>query len=340
MDDQVEDTHKEKIDKMNKNIVFVTSTQNIDSAISLSQYIYNGVILITFIGELHKKTFKCDEPSLSIATYCKNAAERNPNCRIMLEYGSQDDVNKWPECTIKETFESLKKLQLESDRSSQVIPFDERPNIIGIDKQHDLYWTDWSSFDTDKYGNVYDYISKCYVKPFFDKVESKDDIGLIKLLPSRFFLNKESRGILESRDNLVSYHNILIKRFEFIKTLIEQKKSIEKTLNKQKKSIEEILIEQKKSIDEIKKNLQIFWSQVTDFYVLKKLFMSSPSNPNIDEYIVLIGEYHKQNITDLINFYSKSCRDKDLYYSLVDKNKNIDKDGKIVCVNIFKTYTF
>ena len=40
MDDQVEDIHKEKIDKMKKNIVFVTSKQNIDSVISLSQYIY------------------------------------------------------------------------------------------------------------------------------------------------------------------------------------------------------------------------------------------------------------------------------------------------------------
>ena len=324
MDDQVEDIHKEKIDKMKKNIVFVTSKQNIDSVISLSQYIYNGVILFTFIGELHKETFKCDEPSISIATYCRNAAERNPNCRIMLEYGSRDDIKKWSDCTIKETFECLKNLEVESGRSSQVIPFDERPIIIGIDKQYDLYWVDWSSFDTDIYGNEYDYISKCYVNPFFDKVECKDDKGLLKLLPQRFFPN------LESRNHLVSYHKSLIKKFEFIKTLIEQKKIIEKT-----QSIDEILIEHKKSIDEIKANLQIYWAQVTDFYVLKKLFMRH-SNPDINEYIVLIGEYHKQNITDFFKF-SKS---KDLYYNLVDQNKNIDKDGKVVCVNIFTTYSF
>jgi hypothetical protein len=124
----------------------------------------------------------------------------------------------------------------------------------------------------------------------------------------------------------------LIKKFEFIKTLIEQKKSIEKT-----QSIDESLIEHKKSIAEIKRLLQIYWAQVADFYVLKKLFIRSPSNPNIDEYIVLIGEYHKQNITEFIKSFSKS---KDLYYNLVDQNKNIDKDGKVVCVNIYKTYTF
>jgi hypothetical protein len=326
MEDILEDIHQKKIDKMKKNIVFVTSKESIDSAISLSQYIYNGAILFTFIGELHKEIFKCDEPSISIATYCRNAAKRNPNCRIMLEYGSRDDVNKWSDCTIKETFDCLKKLELEPGRSSQVIPFDERPIIIGIDKQYDLYWADWSSFDTHTYGNEYDYISKWYVKPFFDKVECKDDKGLLKLLPQRFFLN------LESYNHLVSYHKILIKKFEFIKTLIEQKKSIEKT-----QSIDESLIEHKKSIAEIKRLLQIYWAQVADFYVLKKLFIRSPSNPNIDEYIVLIGEYHKQNITEFIKSFSKS---KDLYYNLVDQNKNIDKDGKVVCVNIYKTYTF
>jgi hypothetical protein len=326
MEDIPEDIHKEKIDKMKKNIVFVTSKESIDSAISLSQYIYNGVILFTFIGELHKEIFKCDEPSISIATYCRNAAERNPNCRIMLEYGSRDDLNKLSDCTIKETFECLKKLEIESGRSSQVIPFDERPIIIGRDKQYDLYWADWSSFDTHTYGNEYDYISKWYVKPFFDKLECVNDQGLVKLLPERLFLNRDSHT------HLVSYHKSLIQKFKFIKTLIEQKKSIEKS-----QTIDESLIEHKKSIAEIKRLLQIYWAQVADFYVLKKLFIPSPSNPNIDEYIVLMGEYHKRNITDFINSFSKS---KDLYYNLVDQNKNIDKDGKVVCVNIFTTYTF
>jgi hypothetical protein len=294
--EEVEDIHREKIDKT-KNIVFVKSKQNIHSAISLSQYIYNGITLITLIGELHKETFKCDEPSLSIAEYCRNATEHNPNCRVMLEYEKEEDISTWSDSTIKETFDSLNK--------SQIIPFDERPNIITREKQYDLYWRDWSSFDTATHGDVYVYISTWYIKPFFDKVADKD---LTILLPARYF-NPVSRG------NLVSYYNFLKKSFNQIQTMIKSKQSI----------------------GDIKQQLQISWAQVADFYILKKLFTV---NDKINEYIVILGEYHKRNIKNFIEVNSKSDKDKNLYYSLGNKQKDLDKDGKIVCVNIYTTYSF
>lgn len=68
------------------------------------------------------------------------------------------------------------------------------------------------------------------------------------------------------------------------------------------------------------KLLKEFWKKVVDFYILKYILKK---HTNIDEYIILIGEYHCQNIKKVIGRY--------MINNLI-KNKDS-------CINLYQIYT-
>ena len=68
---------------INKQKISLNSSQNV------CQYIdCESGKLLTLIGEFHDDTFSCGKDSINISEYCKQRLEKNPKCKVMLEYHS------------------------------------------------------------------------------------------------------------------------------------------------------------------------------------------------------------------------------------------------------------
>ena len=329
------DRLKEQQDRMNEykelpsHIVFVETKLDLylHDAISFSQYIYNKKILITFIGELHKEKFKCDEPcSLSIANYCTNAVKRNNKCKVFLEFNKNENINELnlEGSTLKETFDSLHHLS----GFSHIIPFDERPTLITREKQNHLYWLDWSSCSFNQ-GDVYEYILYYYIEPF----KTKDKI----------FLYESSEFIKGSYNQLQNYYQLFLQKQlfaieKFIKDeqskFVQKKSEVEEEVQPKKElalpPMQQQLSESPLKI--IQENLRIFWAKVSDFYLLQELF----KNNHCNEYIVLLGEAHKRNVCYLFDTFNKNNT---IYKKLIDYNNDGNGIGDYSkkCINIFET---
>ena len=299
--------------------VFVQTDVKLNSATSFSQYIYNKKILITIIGELHKIQFTCDKPSVSIPDYCSSAVNYNAKCKIFLEFNENEqieDLNWEKKSTIKQTCEYLNR-PLTYSKYSKIIRFDERPTLITRKYQNFLYWANWQDmrhwqainiYDSI---NIYDAINQYYIESFE-----------IKLFESSKFNNQESYTHLQI------YSLRLKTKLEIIKRELE--------INKSK--FESQLEDVKSYLADIQGKLQYFWSEVCDFYLLQKLFITDDNECN--ECIVLVGEAHKRNICDLLDTFNKPNK---IYEKLNDSNAtgyDETDDSKKKCVNIFRTLMF
>jgi len=163
---------KEKTGKsIGKYTVFKETGYVLESAVSFSQYIVNCNVLVTLIGEKHEKTFKCNAPSLTISEYCAKAVDRNPNCRIILEYycGGEnikaDNPTQLNSDSIKNTYIQIKK----NGHEKQILPLDYRPAFLTRGGQDDLYGDGWK-----KYKNC-DEIIKAFIHPFW---KGSDKFGM------------------------------------------------------------------------------------------------------------------------------------------------------------------
>lgn len=271
----------EKLDiekKLGKNVIFIETDTEIESTSLFSQYIYKNLRLITLLGELHDISWNCKGETISIAEYCKDAVERNPRCRILLEYNRGDDPTRIGSEAIRTVYNELERTQ----NLNRIIPFDPRAYFLGIQAQGDLYSNGFYNYIS------YENIGLTFIEPFFSKC--RDDNNLFKI-DDEFYTDND-REYLE---------NIYVN-------------DIRKTFHNISNSFGKI------SLEDLHQNLKDAWKKVTDFYVLKLLL----KHDDIDDYIVILGEAHYINISDILKQASKQLND--------------HKGNKKSCINIYKTY--
>ena len=188
---------------MTKHIVFVETDEKLESAISFSQYVFNGNRLITLIGELHNKTFKCGKnaKSISICDYCEQAVLNNPKSRVLLEYSNggkrckPDDPYQMNSYSIRSICKKIEKI----GKKNQLIPLDKRPIFLSRKVQDDLYGKGWKKY------KLHEDFEKAFVDPFFNNKEYFDSIPP--------FLQK--------------YYNDMVSFFENIKKKISNKEELD-----------------------------------------------------------------------------------------------------------------
>src|SRR6056300_651623 len=107
-------------EKTKKTIVAIDTKDQLNSAVAFAQYLFKDIHLITIIAEKHTKTFSCEEPSITIAEYCKRKILDNPNCKILLEYNKDNDPLTIGSHSIRSVFTELKRL----NKTNHIIPID------------------------------------------------------------------------------------------------------------------------------------------------------------------------------------------------------------------------
>ena len=153
------DLNKKIINKLNLPI-FIQTPLKLDSTISFSQYIYKSQKLITIIGENHLQQFNCVKPSLSLADYCLKIVNRNPNCKIMLEFNKSVPIyNKKIQGIYSPAIQSIYSLFHDKSKLDCIIPFDERPFFLSPQGHKNLYRSNFSQVS-------YKDIEKKFVTPF------------------------------------------------------------------------------------------------------------------------------------------------------------------------------
>jgi hypothetical protein len=187
---------------VDNHIVFQETTKTLESAVCFLQYIIRCYRLVTLIGELHNKNFKCNQSSLSISEYCKNATSRNPNCRVILEYYKDDDPLRMGSKSIRTTFRLLESI----GKKNQIIPLDYRPYFLTRKGQNDLYGGGWKTYKT------HDKVRKAFLLPFFKNT-------------TVFEVNKNYSQ--EESEFLRNYLNNMLIYFKNIDIELTQKKNLD-----------------------------------------------------------------------------------------------------------------
>lgn len=285
------------------NIVFQQKKYSLESAVSFYQNIVRSDRIITMIGELHNKTFKCNSPpksTMTISQYCTQAVKRNPKCRVILEYykdngdGKTKSDNPWRMNShgIKETFESIQKI----GKEDQIIPLDYRPTFLTREGQDALYGNAWWD-EKEKSKNIHVQIQKAFIDPF---TKSVDKFGIKH--PNQYSPNV--------KNFMDFYFENMVNEFE---------------------KINDSLIKEKKNIDDIRYKLFDAWKLVADYFIIKKILKEEPE---IDEYIIILGQAHLLNIQNVF----KNKHFSSLITELVKPQKG--RKGNCIKIKLFKPVTF
>ena len=289
-----------------------------DGVVSFSQYIFcgNGAgneRLITLIGETHFEYFKCDKPSITVSDYYRERLDKNPLCKIMLEY-NQDDVksslpiSNWNNCKLlQETFISLKD-------DKNVIPFDRRPEFLTRELQGILYSKEYDTYIKGKSINV------LFINPFykFFKVDPTLSPAALKrkktsIPPPELHSSIHNYEQQIVYDYLIDFYmDKMIGYFYYIKTGIKLK-----TLSQ----------------DEIRNNLRAAWAYVADLFILQEILKKG----DVTEYIIMIGDAHRQNIEVFFAELNKQSNGK-LFVQLPSTRQT--EKNKEDCIKIYDTHVF
>ena len=298
---------QQKEKKCRDNIVFEQKKYSLESAVSFYQHIVRCDRIITMIGELHNKTFKCNSPpksTMTISEYCTQAVKRNPRCRIILEYyknigdidrdGKTKSDNPWRMNShgIKKTFESIQKI----GKEDQIIPLDYRPTFLTREGQDALYGNTWWD-EKEKSKNIHVQIQKSFIDPFTKSVH-------------KFGIKHPNQYSPTVKNFMDSYFENMVNQFE---------------------KINDSLLKQKKNINDIKYKLFDAWKLVADYFIIKKILKEEPE---IDEYIIILGQAHLSNIQNV--FTDKHFSH--LITELVKPQKG--RKGNCVKVKLFSTFRF
>ena len=309
-----------------KNIVFIETDMKIDSATHFLQYIFNGKRLLTLFGEDHLKPFECEKPSTTIAEYCLFAVKNNPKCSVMLEFNQYESLPcDFKNCKVLfETFTSLK------GKESQIIPFDIRPVILTREVQDLIYIPiegdglryflnyAWSQPEKQK-GGYPETNLIMYVKPFYDffKIkmgDAKDPDPSIDE-PLDKFLQKD-RLHEPISDYLIEYYKT--EMVEFFNSIRR------KIINND-------------PAREIQEELMRAWAHVADFFVLK-ILLDKETLELEDEYILIIGEAHLENIQSSLQIISSKIIKSGGRPFIFELTKQTGQNDQ--CTNLYHSYKF
>jgi hypothetical protein len=257
---------------MSSEIVFIETEYFLRSATSLQQFInIKCDRIITLIGEHHMDEFSCgsEKKELSISEYVIRRYNENKQIYICLEYFIDKDPSTIASVPIKEISKYFKD---NPSPRSPIIPYDNRAWWIEYRYQLKLYGNDKeiSSLDYKKLKDI-------YIEP----MEKKHEEG---------FLLFEEEYEKDDLKTLLDYVKSTRLFFKTIQTEMD-KENVPKI---GRGSIKTIKLRKK---NKVVKMLRVGWQRVTDFYLLKEILKKNDS----EEIIVIAGEAHIKNVSELLN---------------------------------------
>jgi len=301
-----------------KNIVFVEDTTRIDSAYNFSQYIFDGRRLLTLFGEDHVIPFECNKPSMRIADYCLRAVNANPKCSVMLEFGNYEPLP----CDIyncKVLFETF-NLLVNDGKTSQIIPFDMRAYILTREVQNIMYgeiksYLEYAKNHPSRLG-IY-----IYVKPFYDF------FGLDPTDPENINKDPDEKFLDKGMFSDIIY--IYLTKY-FMVEMTMRFNNIIKEIGHGKPLPDKPLTDK-----DIQNLLMKAWASVTNFFVLQILLNNKT---DIDEYIILIGYKHIENIEGHLN--NLNSISSSAGKPVVQLTKQIGNPRNHTCTSVYRSYRF
>lgn len=325
-----------------KHMFFVETDTKLQSAMSFSQYalpVGRSFRLITLIGEQHTYEFKCkkDNPAISVAEYALRTLKNNSRAQILLEIDQADisDSSSWPKSV------PILKILEKAKKDSRIIGYDMRNVWLKTSYREILY----------HYDNIVQLFSKdqvieFYVKPFSAaKMKTLREVKKQAYDPSAFkFLTETLPANLDSIINRIietikkewsdtpvmiskdrykgkigsfiglgnEFEEEFIKDDKFIKTAFIE---VNVKFKPQNLQLPKGLVEKRLKILE---RLKYFWTRVTDWYMLVKMFHRS----DVDEIISIMGDFHHKNVSDIFS-------------GIRNLSKQVGKKGE--CVSLMKT---
>jgi hypothetical protein len=189
-----------------KNLVFVHTDVQLNSALAFAQYIFRNKRLITFISEFHERSWVCPEPSITIAEYCKNAVQRNSKCKIMLEYNPGEFAIGMGSEAIRDTYKTLYGI----NRLDSIIPFDFRSYFIGTERKNQLYGGKFPvSKVTIQNGFINSFEDKLREDPTLFRLSSNYDSDILDYMYNKYYKNIEKQfGNIKASLNAFSRRNL------------------------------------------------------------------------------------------------------------------------------------
>jgi hypothetical protein len=276
-----------------KNIVFKETNIRLENAVSFSQYIIGCNVLVTLIGERHGTKFKCK-------------ALKSEETKTISKY-----------CVETAERNSKCRIILEYYCGGEKIRADV-PSRMNSDSIK-------STFKDMKDKHLDNQILPLDYRPAFLSRPGQDDLygnGWSKYTTSEeikqnFILPFWKESDKFSMNNPHLYPPIVIKFLEsYYQDICKTFKKINEKLSKNKKYL----------VNDVRQDLFDAWKLVADYFIIRKILKKG----DIDEYILIIGEAHRENIKILF--------DKLNPFVIRIGGIQLGKSGK--CVKLFETYKF
>jgi len=341
-----------------KHILFVETDTKLQSAMSFSQYalpIGRSFRLITLIGEQHTYEFKCekDNPAISVTEYALRTLNNNSRAQILLEIDQADisDSSSWPNSV------PILKILKKAKKDSRIIGYDMRNVWLKTSYREILYHYDniVQLFSKDQVIEFYvKPFSAAKMKTLREVKKQAYDPSAFKFLTETLPANLDSiiNRIIETIKKEWGDTPVMISKGRYkgkIGSFIGLGNEFEEEFIKDDKFIDTAFIEvnvisgrghkkkfkpqnlrlfdrekegKKKGLVEkrleILERLKHFWTRVTDWYMLVKIFHRS----DVDEIISIMGDFHHKNVSDIFS-------------GIRNLSKQVGKKGE--CVSLMKT---
>ena len=260
--------------------LFIETEVEIENVVAFSQFIINNK-LVTIIGELHDKKFKCKNNPITLETYVENRLITNDKSCICLEFNKDTDkIAELGSLNLKKIVKVLKKNDIH-------IPKKKEENIKRIKSMdyRDYFFNSYNLYADDKYFLKLssDRIIKEFIEPYFKikkEFMSNGDFlkGIINYKKgSDIIIDK---GVLEYLENV--YIPSIEKDFDAIALMIHEKSYL---------SSRQLLM-----------MIRTVWAKVADFYIILEMF--NQGNKECNELIILFGNVHYYNLLKVLRYFN------------------------------------
>ena len=282
-------------------IIFINNNYIIKNITNFCQYIMqlgtsddnSNLKLITLIGEYHNIEFDCENVKdakkiIDVSDYILSKP-KNIKKKVILEfdrYSIKDIKKEIKSSNINTILDKILNSPVEVTKNINVVPIDFRNQYLDPIMYHKLYNDILTVSKLNR-----DELIFYYIKPFFEKIGEQSKF----LEGEKYFKNVD-----------ILFKDYLPK--------------IDKQFNKIFKEVE--FWDRMSYDDKLKIIIQIrkAWYKLSDYYVIREIF----KDDGTDEYIILIGSLHYENIKSYINDV----------LSLPDKMDKVIHFNKIVESNI------
>ena len=259
-------------------------------------------VLATFFGEYHEQTFQCGGGNdITIYQYLKKRVVDNNQCRFLLEYHPDlpvQEISKIGTDVLRSVFSTSEKVNgLIRERAVGV---DIRENYITRDGQSLLYNEDQAFkkryIDTMNLSAI----MQDFIEPF-DVERLKRDFPIPRNCGYR-------RNLEKYLESVTAVFRDCYKEFNDTKTIDDVKK-----------------------LNDFVYNIKVAWAKVMDYVILLQI---CSFGKEVNEVIVVIGEFHRQNISNAMKGWS-DCKmitgSDDLNHVKSENNCVRKKKLKVIC---------